>query len=212
MSSGIANIIPAWWYVFADTLIKTNQASESYRCARPNCKSEQAGHRASMLLKTPKFQAFFKSKVEEALPNSRYDIRQYYDSLVGIATFDIADLYETDSITKETRLKPDWLDIARKHKALDSIQCDIATLESGMVIQRIKLKPISKLHAIEKLGKLLGFDKTEQAAEDKKKQAEEVQKQILESMQTIKGLIAEKKIDTKTIDVDALANCEILEE
>ncbi len=211
------SIIPDFWNKIVEEIVKTgDKPADICHRLHPDKSYTSSKQLVYRLFKDKRFVSLLRQKAKAHRRNEirsfTYSESNYYDGLVGIATFDIAELFELDPVTKVTKLRDDWIKIAKKYKALESIQVDVATLESGMVIQRIKLKPCSKMNAIEKLGRLSGWDTTMQRDVQQEAKTEEVQDKILKSMQLIKGMIEEKKIDPKAIDVEELKNCEIIEE
>lgn len=152
---------PPWWTVFAIEYLKTSSIGTSMKKARPNLKLPTCQVLGSRLLRNVKFQEFLRTKNGSAEYVCDYTKEEYFNSLTARARFDLAQIFMVDDITKEVKIRPDWLTKA-KGGVIEKIQIDCMTLESGQVLQRIKLQPYSRADANEKLGKLLGFDTTKE--------------------------------------------------
>lgn len=152
---------PLWWNIFIVEYLKNGQnATQAMIKAKPKLKEDSAKVEAHRLLTNVNFKELLNSKEEKLKAVCDYTIQEYYQNLVNRARFDLVSVFEQDDITKATKVREDWLDKA-KGGVMESVQVDVATLESGMVMQRLKLKPYSRPEANEKLGRLLKFDTTE---------------------------------------------------
>ncbi|WP_423128239.1 terminase small subunit [Gaoshiqia sp. Z1-71] len=135
---------------FCHAFLETGNASEAYRQAysiSPDIKDSTVNRKACALLKNGKVAARVSELQEELKKASDITKDRVLDELSSIAFSDIRDFVEFDGFT--IKFKSFKKLTNRQAKAVESIKATKAGIE---------LKLSSKLQAIEKASRILGFD------------------------------------------------------
>lgn len=152
-----SKIIPLWWEVFVTEYLKNGQnASAAYRIAKPHVKQQTAEVDSTKLLRNPKFQAYLDSVQSKLAAKFEMSRERWLRLIADCAEFDIRDFLKLESGSGDVQLVEDWKEKSNGH-AIAEVQLNTTTLESGAVVQRVKLSRESKLKALELLGKALGY-------------------------------------------------------
>lgn len=164
-----------WWTDFAlEYLHNGNNARAAYLAVRPKVTVGCADVEAGRLLRNPKFLEFFKKLQAKLADELHYSKFEWMSKLVNAAKFDPVMLFEADE-EGYPRLKDDWKQTADRHHALRSIKITrtkrTLTRKNGETEEENKsamtFDAHSSMDANEKLGRVLGYDKTEQPAKFK---------------------------------------------
>lgn len=184
--------VPEWWSDFAEDYIRSfkRNATSIYRKYRPDCKTPDVN--VSELQGNPRFQEVLKVKEEQFRQELHVSREEWFNTFRNIMLFDPAMLYESDPDTHEVKLRKDWHEIAKKYGALEQISANMITLESGAVMLNLKAKAYNKMEAAEKIGKVLGYDQTDQSESESKKQ---IQVNIINYINQTRELVGAGKID-----------------
>lgn len=165
----------AWWGDFAlEYLHNGNNAQAAYLAARPKVTPGTAATMSTLLFKNPEFQTFFKKLQDKLAEQLHYSKYEWMSKLVNAAKFDPVMLFEADE-EGYPRLKDDWKKTADRHHALRSIKMKRTkrtfTRKNGDSEEEdtaaITFDAHSSMDANEKLGRVLGYDKTEEPAKFK---------------------------------------------
>lgn len=149
---------PIWWQVFISEYVKNGQnATQAYIKARPDIKnSATAAVMAERLLRKANFALILKEAQDKAVSKIEMSRERWLQLVSDCAGFDIRNYLKLESGSGDVQLVDDWKERVDGH-AISEVQLNTTTLESGAVVQRVKLSRESKLKALEILGKALGF-------------------------------------------------------
>lgn len=147
--------IPIWWEVFVTEYLKDGNASRSYQVARPKTKGNVAEAAASRLLRHVKFASYLQLQRDKLTKKQEMTREEWLRINAEMARCDIRDFLEEDDIGDIT-LSKDWK-TKKNGAALEAIETQTVTLESGAVVRKVKLKRESKAKALENIGKALDF-------------------------------------------------------
>lgn len=124
--------------------------------ARPLAKLSTSGTEACRLLKTPQIQSLIQSYINSTASDLSMSKQEWLRLAADTARFDIRQYLQTESGSGDVQLVEDWQSKPGGH-ALESVELATTTLESGQVVQRVKLKASSKMKALELVGKAMGY-------------------------------------------------------
>jgi phage terminase small subunit len=148
---------PLWWQVFITEYLKNGQiASAAYAKAKPHVGKRTANVEGAKLLSNPAFKLALEEAQSKAAAVIGMSRDRWLKMLCDVAEFDIRDYLKLESGSGDVQLVDDWKQKANGH-AISEVQFQTTTLESGAVVQRVKVSRESKLKALEILGKSLGY-------------------------------------------------------
>jgi hypothetical protein len=148
---------PLWWEVFVTEYLKNGQnASAAYRIAKPHVKQQTAEVDSTKLLRNPKFVAFLNGVQSKLAAKFEMSRERWLQLIADCAEFDIRDYLKLESGSGDVQLVDDWKEKSNGH-AIAEVQFSTTTLESGAVVQRVKLTRESKLKALDMIGRALGY-------------------------------------------------------
>lgn len=149
--------IPHWWTVFATEYMMNGQcAAHAYKKAKPHVTTDTAKTDASKLLAEPNFRQFLASFRQTCTERMGMRFNEWMGILMDCARIDTRSFLKVESGSGDTQLVDDWQDRPDGH-ALQEIQFATTTLESGAVVQRVKVKAVRKLEAARLIGLAQGF-------------------------------------------------------
>ena len=151
------NKIPIWWVTFVDEFLSNGEnATEAFFKARPTVKRHSANAMAVSLFKNPDFKAYFEKRRYKLQNKIEMKREEWLKLLSEVARFNLANYIKTESGSGDTQLVEDWKSKEDSH-VIENLDLQTTTLESGQVVQRVKIKAHDKLKALQTIGKALGY-------------------------------------------------------
>lgn len=149
--------IPLWWSHFITEYLKNGQnAKRAYLKVRPNVTERTAEVNAEKLLRNTDFVNLLKASTEKIEAKIAMTQERWAQLLADVCEVNLGEFLKTEEGSGDTQLVSDWKDKPKLH-AIDSINLNTTTLESGAVVQRVSISKANKIEALKTLGKALGY-------------------------------------------------------
>lgn len=141
--------------------------TESFKRTFPEISDKKEIYKSvENLRKNKSFQTFLKGRAIQVAKDSKMTKAELLDHWVQIAEFNTADLFE-DSGEGTVRLQYNWLETAKKRNVIHRIVVTKKTIttKSGdeITTETTDVIPYSRVAALIRLGKLLGYDESSKA-------------------------------------------------
>lgn len=157
--NGFVRRIPQWWFTFARTVVMNGgNASAAYRMARPSALGNVGSimERAQRLTRNPVVIELMNRERAVLMERGRMSRDEWDRIITDVARFDIRNFLRANESTGELELDPEWKSRLDGH-VLETLEQTSTTLESGAVVNRLKIKVASKLEALNLYGKAMGW-------------------------------------------------------
>lgn len=133
-------------------------AAAAYRLARPSAmaNTECIEERAQRLCRVPVVIELMNRERAVLMERGRMSRDEWDRIITDVARFDIRNFLRANESTGELELDPEWKSRLDGH-VLETLEQTSTTLESGAVVNRLKVKVASKLEALNLYGKAMGW-------------------------------------------------------